>query len=54
MSDTIIFEVKDKIAYLTLNRPESRNAINIAMYDRFDELWKQVNEDDGKSNQKVF
>jgi len=33
MSDVLLFEVKEKIAYLTLNRPESRNAINVEMYN---------------------
>lgn len=46
MSENLIFEKKNGIAYLTLNRPESRNAINIEMYNGVAEYWKRVNEDD--------
>jgi len=46
LSESLIFERKDGIAYLTLNRPESRNAINIEMYNMVNEYWKRVNEDD--------
>ncbi len=46
MSDVLLFEVKEKIAYLTLNRPESRNAINVEMYNGINDYWKIVNEDD--------
>ena len=31
--DELIYEVKDNVAYLTLNRPEKRNSLNLAMYD---------------------
>ena len=46
MPESLIFEKKDGIGYLTLNRPESRNAINIEMYEMLNECWKRVNEDD--------
>jgi enoyl-CoA hydratase/carnithine racemase len=40
--ETIIFEVKDRVAYMTLNRPEKLNAINNAMigdlFDSFQEI----------------
>jgi len=42
----LIFKVKKHIAYLTLNRPEVRNAINIDMYNRLNKYWLRVNQDD--------
>lgn len=33
MSDPVLFEVKDRIALLTLNRPHKLNALNYAMVD---------------------
>ena len=34
----VMLEIKDKIAYITLNRPEARNAINSAMCNRLSEI----------------
>ena len=31
MSDEILYEVRDGIAWLTINRPEARNAMNKAV-----------------------
>jgi len=46
MSETLTFEKKDRIACLTLNRPEQRNAITIEMWNMLEKYWDQVNEDD--------
>jgi len=46
MSDEILFEVKDGIAWLVFNRPDARNAMTFGMYDRLGELCAQVNGDD--------
>ena len=35
MSDEILYEVRDGIAWLTINRPESRNALNRVARDAF-------------------
>jgi 2-(1,2-epoxy-1,2-dihydrophenyl)acetyl-CoA isomerase len=35
--NTLLFEVRDHIAYLTLNRPESANAINLEMAHELEE-----------------
>lgn len=45
MSNILIFEKKEHIAYLTINRPDQRNAINLEMYRRLTESWDKINED---------
>jgi enoyl-CoA hydratase/carnithine racemase len=37
MADEILYEVRDGIAWLTINRPEARNALNKAARDAFGE-----------------
>ena len=37
MGDEILYEVRDGIAWLTINRPESRNALNKSARDAFGE-----------------
>jgi enoyl-CoA hydratase/carnithine racemase len=44
--DTVLYEVKDKIATITLNRPERLNAMNVAMVDRLPEVWREFDQDD--------
>ncbi|MGE3540270.1 MAG: enoyl-CoA hydratase/isomerase family protein [Candidatus Tectimicrobiota bacterium] len=38
MADEVLWAIQDGIATLTLNRPEKRNAINLAMMERLTEL----------------
>ncbi|MWD26037.1 enoyl-CoA hydratase/isomerase family protein [Aquicoccus sp. SCR17] len=38
----ILFECKDGIATVTLNRPERRNALSVAMANRLFEAWEEV------------
>ena len=45
MSDETLFENRDGVAWLTFNRPEARNAMTFAMYDRLAEVCDQVNDD---------
>jgi enoyl-CoA hydratase/carnithine racemase len=46
MSDEILFEVKASgIAFLTFNRPQARNAMTFAMYDRVGEICRQIDGD---------
>lgn len=43
----VLFEQRDGIAYITLNRPEKRNALTPEMVVRLVDLWQQVGEDPG-------
>lgn len=42
----MIFEVASGVAYLTVNRPEARNAMTWAMYERLVEICDRVDADD--------
>ena len=44
---TILFEVRDQIAFVTFNRPESMNAMNRQMMKELVEACRQVEEDAG-------
>jgi enoyl-CoA hydratase/carnithine racemase len=42
----LLVEIRDDIAYLTLNRPEVHNAINPELMVQLAEAWKRVAADD--------
>ncbi len=44
--ETVIYEKKNNIAYVTLNRPEVLNAINFTMTQELGGIWKDFAEDD--------
>lgn len=46
MADEILFDVKDGIAWITINRPDQRNAINSAVREGLREAWQQLDSDD--------
>jgi enoyl-CoA hydratase len=45
MSDVVLFEVSDRIATITLNRPEARNALSSEVLRRLPELLRQAEAD---------
>ena len=46
MSEMIQYEVSDRIATLTINRPERRNAMTASMNKEFPKKIREVGEDD--------
>jgi enoyl-CoA hydratase len=42
MSEDLLYEVKDSIGVVTFNRPDSRNALTFAMYERLREVCSAV------------
>lgn len=46
ITDEILTEKRGHVLWITFNRPEARNAMKIAMYERLYELAQEVNADD--------
>ncbi len=44
--DTVIYEIKDKIAHITINRPQAYNACDQPTYDRLSEIWQDFRDND--------
>jgi E-phenylitaconyl-CoA hydratase len=43
---TLLFELQDNVATVTLNRPDRFNAFNLTMVQEFNEVWREVREND--------
>ena len=41
-ADVVLFKVDAQIATVTLNRPERRNALTIAVANRLYEMWEEI------------
>ena len=44
-ADDLLYEVRDGIGRITFNRPQARNALTFAMYERLAEICSQANQD---------
>src|SRR5919206_3816951 len=44
-ADLVLYEVRDKVALITLNRPEKRNALSRALWRRIDAAFQRAEED---------
>jgi enoyl-CoA hydratase/carnithine racemase len=44
--NTIIYDVRDKIATITLDRPQHYNSFDAEMVDEFADVWRRVRDDD--------
>ena len=44
--ETVLYEVADSVATVTLNRPDQLNAFNQTMIEEFAEIWRTVRHDD--------
>jgi enoyl-CoA hydratase len=42
----VLYEKKDKIGFVTINRPHRMNAISVEVYQKLDQIWETVDEDD--------
>ncbi len=45
MSDTVLYETKDQVAQITLNRPDQMNAQNRELRERLNEIIAEINSD---------
>jgi enoyl-CoA hydratase/carnithine racemase len=46
MTETILYEKRDRIAFVTLNRPEAKNAVDPQMHDALCLAWEDFRDDD--------
>jgi enoyl-CoA hydratase/carnithine racemase len=47
MYETLLYEVTDGVAWVTLNRPDVHNAFNVQMQKELREVWRNMRHDDG-------
>jgi enoyl-CoA hydratase/carnithine racemase len=43
--EELLYELRDGVGYVTFNRPQARNALTFAMYERLAEICNKANED---------
>ncbi|MDP6932441.1 MAG: enoyl-CoA hydratase-related protein, partial [Myxococcota bacterium] len=47
MSEEVLYEARGAVAWVTLNRPDVRNAQNVALLRALDQAYGRAMEDDG-------
>jgi enoyl-CoA hydratase/carnithine racemase len=45
MTSKVLYEKREAVAYVTLNRPETKNAIDVEMHERLCEIWVDFRDD---------
>ncbi|HEY8693638.1 MAG TPA: enoyl-CoA hydratase/isomerase family protein [Chloroflexota bacterium] len=45
MSDVVLFEKRNKVAYVTINRPERRNSLNAEVRRMLAHAWREIRDD---------
>ena len=45
MSDKVLYEKRDEVAYVTLNRPEVKNAIDVETHEMLCDIWRDFRDD---------
>jgi len=46
MADVVLYEKRDRIAFVTMNRPEAKNAVDPAMHEALCRAWADFRDDD--------
>lgn len=46
MIETVLYEKRDRVAFVTLNRPDAKNAVDPAMHDELCRIWRDFRDDD--------
>jgi enoyl-CoA hydratase/carnithine racemase len=47
VDDRLLYEKRDRIAYVTLNRPDAKNAIDLDMHAELCQIWSDFDADEG-------
>jgi enoyl-CoA hydratase/carnithine racemase len=47
MTDKVLYEKRGEVAYVTLNRPEVKNAIDVEMHEALCDIWRDFRDDPG-------
>ena len=45
MAAEVLYEVSDGVAIVTINRPEKRNALNLAACEALLDCWRRIEDD---------
>jgi enoyl-CoA hydratase/carnithine racemase len=56
MSDfqTLLYEERDGVAWVTLNRPDVHNAFNVQMQRELHDLWRELRRNDAVRGQSIL
>src|SRR6516164_4643009 len=46
VGENVLYEERDRIAFVTLNRPEAKNAIDPQMHEALCDIWRKFRDND--------